>query len=297
MSFLDHPPHHTFITPFEVAKDFVGRLKQHHATLQTLRDHGEKWPKGLGLYQDADHSLINQLQLSVESLRKLNSRAIEPPTFHDHLVKFVEKINNTKPKSHPLIILDLGGGAGITWSNAAYHFRREINQGRMAFVVTNLNWSPQQFLAEGRKQTDKRVQINAEGLRLVQYINSTFGELPTRSIALANGNAVTLRGNVDLVHESRSLTSWSHIPEVDIQSVQELLSPYASYFIAPQNSPLSYGDRTNQNQREIAIRSSHASLQRVHGLRQVPKVEAGTFRGMGLLYTIFRKQAAPRIEI
>lgn len=278
---------------FKPAAGFPDRLKIDREFIERVVREGEKWPECSGLYQNPDHnSLINQKRLSPTLYENLLSKDIQTPTFHDQLRVWVEDLRRIKPATEPVIVLDIGGGAGLTWSITAKYFEADIKLGRVAFVVSNLAWTPEQF-----HDSENPVP----GAELVSFINSTFKKLPALSLDLPENQNLPLNGSVDLIHESQSLTRWSQIPEVDIPAVASLLSDYGSYFIAPRNHPCAYQviteTKLNQKHREMGVEIAHRIIQTNYGLQQISEAEEGIYRGAELLYKVFSKQRAPQLKI
>lgn len=272
-------------------KEFISRLKIGREYTTRIKENGEKWPFSQGLYCDSDHALVNLLHLPADLYQKMDF-STEPPTFHSHLGIFIKKLIQTKPSNEPVVALDIGGGAGLTWAMTAANFGEEVKAGKVIFAVSNLVWSKEQFANPYQKTFDSG---------LVHYISSTFRGLLRKSITLPNGDILPLKGVADLIHESQSLTRWSQVPELDILSLSRLISPYGTYFISHPTTPCLYDQvtnaRQNQIQRENVIRQVHRLLQSKYGFRSILQVEDGEFAGSGLLYSIFRKSKAPRIEI
>lgn len=271
---------------------FIYRRSLEKQLIDDVQKGGERWPDSQGSYNSSSHSLIDQKLLSQEHYQKMVSLELEPPTLHDQLRKFITRLKEIKPAEQPVIILDIGGGAGLSWGQTAALFEEDVKSGTVAFVVSNLSWTKEQFINPN--------QLIA-GTQYIHYLNTPFRQLCRQSINLPDGRVVPLRGAVDIAHECQSLTRWSQVPEVDILSVYGLLSEYGSYYVAPLNTPCKYTKAAdvgaNQYERQMAVIKTHNLLQRKYGLRSITKVERGDFAGAELLYKVFRKINAPEVEI
>jgi hypothetical protein len=180
----------------------------------------------------------------------------------------------------------------LAWAVTAAQYEDSIKSGQLTMVVSNLDWTPEKFL-----DTDSEVPER----EIVDYKQCTFRELMCQTIILPNGREIPLKGNVDVLHESHSLSRWSQVPELDMLIVPQLLSVQGTYFISPTSTPCFYdmleNRRVNQAQRKMAVDITRRALQRDFGLVKVQKVEAGLFTGVDMLYTAFRRSEAPEVEI
>ncbi len=271
---------------FDPAPLFHRRLRYDRETTARLEKYGELWHRTTGNYNSDPNVMVNLSTLPCDI-------PDTPPTFHRYLKSAVERLRNIKPVGMPVVILDIGGGEGQTWSAVASNFKEEIALGEIAFVVSNLIWSPERFANSNAPLPDRN---------LVHYVQSSFGRLPDVNISLPNGQNVPLVGNVDIAHESYSLTCWSQVPELDVPTVGMLLSETGTYFIAPKNAPLlckeSLADSIeNQEQRSRGLRMARSYMEYEYNVNQVRRVEGGDFRGGELLYTAYKKLNAPRIDL
>lgn len=269
----------------------AARLQLEKEMVEGIQGHGECWPDSLGEYRYPQHSLINQLRLTTPLYEKI-SQEFEAPNFHNRLHSFVHRLLQDRPINQPVLLLDIGGGAGLTWMSVASDFREEIRASKIAFIVSNLAW------ALGPSPDPEIVNPEPE---LVHYVNSVFRKLCTQSVTLPDGHILPLRRNVDLVHECQSLTRWSQVPELDILSVYRLLSRKGTYFIASPGAPCKYtraaSPEDNHRQRQAAVTTAHRLLQSKFGLKQVTQVEDGEYAGAHLLYTVFKQPEAPLVTI
>lgn len=171
----------------------------------------------------------------------------------------------------PKVILDIGGGAGVSWDRLARQFEAEIALGQVVFVVSNLISIPETFPEEWSDQRNAYEPINPHEEKLVHMISSTFADLPDAEITLPTGVTISLRGHTALTHESRSLTAWSKVPELDILKASEVMSPHGIYFVKSADTyqlhsaePLSASE---DKDRQEGIRKAHVALQTTLGLK------------------------------
>lgn len=273
-------------TNFAPGKGFTYRRQLERELMAHIKQHGEPWPISLGLYNSYEHSLVNHLGLPPH----LYDRT--PATFHDGLGQFIEDLIETKPATEPIVVLDMGGGAGSTWRETAKCFEKEVLSGKVVFVLSNLAWSPERFISSDQ---------NLPGSGLVANVSAAFRKLCSQSITLPSGQNLSLRRNVDLVHESQSLTRWSQVPELDMLSICGLLSPYGLYFVAHPGVPCKYNlvedPKENLIYRQAAVNQTQSLLQSRYGMKRVLEVESGEYAGATLLYSVFKKTQAPKIRV
>lgn len=266
-------------TRFTQLEGFWERLQIEQEFIHSARERDERWPYVTGFYKNPEFALVSQSLLPCES-SEVDGK--EPPTFHDYLRYWIPKLKAFIPINRPLVLLDIGGGEGHSWATTAAKFEADIQSCVLAFVVSNLSWSPTEYAPERS---------------LIHYINSTFRKLCGQSITLPDGRVLPLRGNVDLIHESHSLTKWSQVPELDILAIPGLLSSIGSYFISYCNRPCRYdltrNSLDNQRQRIAAVESTWRLLEHKYNLKLVDKVEHGYYAGLDLLYKVFKRPTAP----
>lgn len=262
--------------------EFFSRLRIQHRIIDAVKKGGECWPYNSGSYQDCEHALLNQRSIGPDLSQKLD-QGLEFPNFHNYLPRLIGRLLRNSKTDKPVVLLDMGGGAGQTWREVAVSFEEEVKRGKLAFVVSNLAWP----LTEGEK--------------LVNFIDSTFHTIVKKTIILPNGEVLPLKRNVDVVHESQSLVRWSQIPELDIPSITRLLSDCGSYYISAPTTPCKYTPAENQEdnwrQRVTAMTQAFRWLQENYGLKRVVQVEAGEYDGADLLYRVFRRPMAPPVAV
>ena len=200
--------------------------------------------------------------------------------------------------NRPVVALDLGGVWGYSWARLAYRFRDEVKQGRMAFVVSNLNLEQDEAATKRSELYFDQTQrwYLREGRKHMHYINGEPQVLSRSSIVLANGERIPLKGNVDLMYERFSMTFWSEIPDFEIPRAASLLSPSGLY-VSKTETYVSGG--TWQKERMVAVSLGRQNAEAMFGLRQILCVEAGDLCGKPFAdeHDVFRMPEAPLIEV
>ena len=259
---------------------------------------GERWPECSGQYRDYKHGLVNLRTIGPDLEKKIALLDLTPPTMHDQLSSFIQDIRSIRPNNKPVIALDLGGGAGISWKHAAKQLATEVKNGEVIFVVSNLHWGEEEFIDHAKKQGSHASALAQTEESGVQFVFAPFHKLCNSEVLLPNGEPLRLRGNVDFIHERRSLTSWAQLPERDLLALQGVLSPFGSYFVRKREHPYVYQkDLVNQQQRIQGIRHARKMLEDRYGFKKVLHVEEGIYTGVEMNYVVFRRPSAAPVQI
>lgn len=296
------------------AEGLDARLLLQQQREEELRDQ-EDWYWNLGIYSDesvvAGHS-------PGRIIRNSEGQTVILEGYEVFLYDTALQLLAIK-KNDPVLMLDIGGGVGGTFNHLAVALRDQIEDSRLAIIVSNINASQDEqigvFDAHRESSTDKKLLIRqsltdldaAQGL--VHHVTGNFRSLRTQSITLPNGQNVKLERNIDVAHERHSLTPQTFTPELDIPEIGHLLSPYGIYSVPSNNVENLYtvvpkgvvlgeaamGDQITQRKSGILV--AHRSLVTDFGLQRVPTVEAGTHQGKPMNTVIYKGHSAPSIRL
>ncbi|MBI3341812.1 hypothetical protein HY024_01685 [Candidatus Curtissbacteria bacterium] len=198
-----------------------------------------------------------------------------------------------KSQGEPLIALDLGGGVGRSWIRLAKAFETDVAQGRVAFVVSNL----QQICSGADAPSSEIEEFIRENSHLVNYASGDCLELMGGAVDLADDRSVPFAGHVGLVHERLSATYRSLIPEVDIECIAGMLSDQGAYFSRNHTQAVAQAFGFI-SEREKGLAMGRKAIVGKYGLVPVPKVEDGYMAGLPIAdYTIFRKPASLPVAV
>lgn len=278
---------------FDKAPNYEARLKaQKDFEAQMLSGNQEhNWIHPTGSYGDA--SLVEGYKS--RKFVNRNGRDIYLSGLEVFLHDLTGKLLDSKPKGEPVILIDIGGGAGLSWSRLAQVFEREVRESRLAFVVTNLLLERADVL---RKYGSEAGPLS-ESLNLVSYISGEFGSLRGKSIVLPNDRKITLEKNVDLAHDRKAPTAWSKVPERDVSGIGHLISRWGMYLVSNTDLKTLQAVASPEEERDRieGIRLAHRHLESAFALQRVVTAEAGQAKGKQLTYTIFKTSDSPLINL
>lgn len=279
--------------PFDKAPNYDARLAAQESfesgMLSQQKEHD--WSHPTGSYGEA---------LLVEGLKprrfaERNGRKVYLSGLEVFLHDLAENLLNSKPKDQPVVLLDMGGGAGLSWSRLAQVFEREVMESRLAFVVTNLVLSEDEVLQTYGSEDS----FLARNPQAVNFISGRFTSLKDRSITLPNNREIGLVSNVDVVHDRKAPTAWSKVPERDISEVGHLLSAWGMYLVSNQDIQTlqAVSSPEEERNRSEGIRLAHTHLESAFALRRVVSAEAGPAKGKPLTYTVFKSPNSPLLNV
>lgn len=273
----------------DIAPRFVERLKNPHVP-KCLE---KKYRYDLKLGDYSSTSILAKYGLPEgESIDQLvNMEAYLQDTINDLLTK--------QKGATPIVIMDIGGGGGLTWLRLAKSFQENIETGTLAFVVTNLYYPTgretdnpfESRLSEAEKQFYEQTR------NLVHFVKGTINEVRNNQVNLPNGTLVSLSENVALLHERASLTAHSNIPEHDIVQAASMLSEHGMYFIHKVLTPWGIDEISLEDPRDYGIALAREHITNKFGLIEVDRVEEGRNKNSRLAYSVFRKPNSPAIRV
>ncbi len=291
----------------ELAPQFRDRAYKQLERERLARRRGERKIFSLGSYNQAEDNVIS----GYHPIREVSTRRSGLVTLSGYevfLYDTAQQLLKSKPDS-PVIIFDVGGGAGNTFSRLAMTMQQEVEDSRIAFVVSNLMATPEEQIGTHRLMrlrgnSPVRYDLNRISSELdaardsIHFINGRFGNLHRQTITLPNRTQVDLNGNVDFLNEKYSVSTHSYIPESDITRMAGMLSPYGIYSV---NQGSMVDDTITDffiPQRRQGIEHAHRAIQTDFGLRRVTTIEAGRFEGKTLAnHQIFKAPQAPLIVV
>src|SRR6185369_13522978 len=274
--------------PIEQAPHLAARIKRQQAIEATMEIQGNTWKWTLGDYTDRNYDIYNNhhsiREITTGKGKKVILKGYEV-FLHDTALQLL------KTRKRPLVMLDLGGGAGASWNRLAIALEDEIEQSRIALVVSNIAATPEQQLQRfdavakdipplaKNFDTDIMRTLLDETEGLVHYVTGPFFSLRMQHITLPNGQKIRLEENTDFIAELRSLTKHTKTPELDLAIVGFLLSEFGMYTV-PNHDVLLINEKSpfTQERRE-GIQIGHRMLEQQFVLRRIYTAESGRFAG------------------
>jgi hypothetical protein len=196
-----------------------------------------------------------------------------------------------------VMAVDIGGGAGTTWLKLAGTFPGAIARRQLGLFVTNQTGSPEDYHQRYEASYGESAELlTSQELYEqfgsgVQYLNTDFsGQSPMPNL---------FRGLMSVVHERRSVTAWSKIPELHIARIGRLVADQGVYLVDGADSEDMYSAHTPWEylERWDGIRAAHQALPALYNLVPVQALEAGPYAGVPLDYTVFKGPAAMPVSV
>jgi len=252
------------------APNFAARMQTQDRILARLRALGEtEFPKAEG-----DYSCISLYPGQRNERAKSDEVPVDRLTGMEAFYGYRTRELLTSGEK-PVILLDAGGMAGLSWCRIANRFRREIDEGRAVFVVSNIAFDPMRDLAYVDNFTEDEAAFIRHSSGLVHYLQSDAAGLAGHVIETPHA-AIPLRGNVDIINEVSSVTFHSQVPERDIVAATvPLCSKRACYLTYDSNPSIYFGGSVSDFQaRQTGIELARQEMVR-SGLMPVEVIEAG----------------------
>lgn len=200
---------------------------------------------------------------------------------------FINQLLKGEKNNQPIIILDIGGLGGISWCKLAHHFKEQVKNNLLAFVVTNIE--------SCADQKDVLKGPLGEAKKTVHYVTTDTGMLKNLSISIGD-TKVPITGNVGFAHERCSVLAHSMVPEIDIPRVAATLSERGIYHIEDSMISTMFGTKY-ANQRLAAGDLAFKDIRDRFQMQMVEEVEAGSKKGEEIRGFIFRKPNGPVVRV
>lgn len=219
--------------PWILAPNLAERTKKARKEKSDFRNSEEFWKIGFGDYgkapsEGSDFSEL--LEKRKEALAGIEKGLLER-------VLTILKIKEKAGEDSPAVMIDFGGMYGLSFLKIAAVLERRkqyISQGKIAVVVTSLEFTPEYGLETAGKGyndiTDEEKDVVENYRHLVHYIKSDAAELRHQKITLPNGEVIPLHQNIDVLHEDFALAHGKK-NDVDLPLIARSMSPYGTIFL------------------------------------------------------------------
>lgn len=155
---------------------------------------------------------------------------------------------------NPLVALDIGGGFALSLIRLGriQRFKKRIDEGDLILATTNLGYLPptesdddgytgvassmNQLSKSGDNtpRTEEELEFVQKHQDNVQFLDSSLLDLPHQLVKTRSGSKMPLHSNVGLVSERLALVH-SHVPEVGIGAISDLLVPGGHLYLHTTN--------------------------------------------------------------
>lgn len=271
----------------ETAPELARRVMEHTNLKRKVRKQRcEIWNYSSGRYLDPlfweefEEGVVNLVELRGVELAML-----------DQIARVAERKSNDNEGS-PVVVVDFGGMHGFSMIRLAAVLTQEVAQGKVVFVVTNLGRNP------GYSSLEKNALAHTaswEDLRLfsicrrdIHFVQADAEDLLSSSVSLPSGEYYPLRGHVDILHESMTLTH-GKINDIDLPRLGLMLSRYGTLIIGSKFlDPASSVNATDHEVRENAHQLGFLNLERMGLVRVAAEARRSS-------YTIYQMLEAPSL--
>lgn len=176
-------------------------------------------PRGL-----LDYQVTSEQIADAERFKRLSPTEV-PGNFENLIANRLTEIESLK--TDPVMFIDFGGVQSISTLRLATKFKKEIEQGRMIFIVTNLSADKtdiERFIRRSGYREEESWLLEAMGL--VHYVQADAEELQDMSVCLPNGRNLKISGNADFIHEANAISVHGFVNDKDFTILGKLLSKY-----------------------------------------------------------------------
>nr|AIA18744.1 hypothetical protein [uncultured bacterium] len=286
--------------------DFRQRISMQHSAVNSIRENGESQRY---VYTSGDYGIsaphYRGILLAIDDSRvkaaRNEKRPVERLTGVEMFMKdSIDALLRKKNGQEPVVVLDVGSFVGMSWHRLANQYKEEVESGKIVFVTSSISHEPEQQFESVYldRLTPEAMQFVTDTAPLVQHVTGSISQLLKKEVNLPNRQKITLGEHVDLLYESKSVTAWSKVPELDLLRIPQLLSDQGTYLV-PIVDTLELEGETKYSgaQRLAGISEAHERLVVTYGLKKVTEVEEGQQQGKSLNYVIFRRQNAPAVRV
>ncbi|OGG20594.1 hypothetical protein A3D03_05270 [Candidatus Gottesmanbacteria bacterium RIFCSPHIGHO2_02_FULL_40_13] len=171
-----------------------------------------------------DYVVTPEQIVDAEKFDKLNPTEV-PGNFENFVANRLIEIE--KLKTDPVVYIDFGGVQSISTLRLALKFKKEVEQGKMVFIVTNLSADKdriEKFVRRAGYRDEEAWLL--EAMKLVHYVQADAQELEDMTVSLPNERSIKINGNADFIHEADAISAHGFVNDRDFTILGKLLSGY-----------------------------------------------------------------------
>jgi hypothetical protein len=225
-----------------------------------------------------------------------------------------------KSSDDPMFVVDVGGLAGMSWHRLANHFKKEVSENKLVFIVTSLredfeeslravsfNYergdldlkesSSYSFKSSKSDLTDDDVRFMLQTKDLVHHLAIDLAGLFNKKVFVGD-REVSLLGNVSLINDNDAVALHSLIPSVQLPILASMLSDVGVYKTS-NISTVSAQKQDHTRARTVELYRTFDILIHEFGLEHVGTAEEGSadlLAGRQLNQIFLRKLGGPKIR-
>ncbi|GEM_PF-6507934 len=221
-----------------------------------------------------------------------------------------------KSKKRPILVMDFGGGVGLSWSRLAVKFEEEVRANEVYFVVTNIE---KNFLVGAAIENCYNKDSQKDGREVVKYAHEQglvmhieaelsgadkddINSLRQYRVEIDH-KSVPFIGNVDIIHTRMSLVH-SVIPEIHYPRLFELFSKngvfldtsFSAKTPATPSTSVDDGDLIDSKIKQAKY-NAYQYVIKNYDMQPVEFVESGEKAGEKMFATVLRKKGSDYPQI
>ncbi|HEC67095.1 MAG TPA: hypothetical protein ENI23_17600 [bacterium] len=152
----------------------------------------------------------------------------------------IEQQLHDSAREYPIIVLDFGGGFGISMIELAEKYEKDVLAGSIVFAVSNIETEmPSEenakLLLDTHNLSSTHVDLWDKKKHLIQYLQGDAEELQRCAVRGVDGQSIPLAGNVNILHEHYALCH-SYIVDHDLPALGRLMYTNGGVMFIHSNS-------------------------------------------------------------
>lgn len=153
-----------------------------------------------------------------------DEKSLERPGFTESFIvnriKQLLDVNNGKPT----IFIDFGGQMAFSTIKLASQFEKEIKNGQLILVVSNVLDDYSKIESHYKKANFEINENFKKFSPLVQFIQADAQDLQNMEIRTVDGKTIPLKGNISIIHEMGSISRHGYMNDLDYPLLANTLS-------------------------------------------------------------------------
>jgi len=144
-----------------------------------------------------------------------DEKSLERPGFTEgFIVNRIKQLLDVN-KGKPTIFIDFGGQMAFSTIKLASQFDQEIKSGQLILVASNVLDDYSKIEAHYKKERSETYEMFKNFSPIVKFIQADAQDLQNMEINTVDGNKISLKGNISIIHEMGSISRHGHMNDLD----------------------------------------------------------------------------------